>query len=114
MPGGQMEEFVPEAEAAGGFDPLGIIRAASDLASTAMTGQELTWLATELTALGQGRSSLWFEGGDHRFDAVTWPASCPLAWRPPTSSGPTRPLSSGLSRRAASRSCAVARTCCAT
>ena len=67
-----MEEFVPEAEAAGGFDPLGIIRAASDLASTAMTGQELTWLATELTALGQGRSTLWFDGGDHRFDDVTW------------------------------------------
>ncbi len=67
-----MEEFVPEADAAGGFDPLGILRAASDLAATAMTGQELTWLATELAALGQGRSTLSFEGGDHRFDDVTW------------------------------------------
>ncbi len=67
-----MEDFVPEAETAGGFDPFGILRATSDLATTALTGQELKWLADELTAIAQGRSTLWFEGGDRRFEDATW------------------------------------------
>ncbi|HEY6278162.1 MAG TPA: alpha/beta fold hydrolase [Streptosporangiaceae bacterium] len=70
-----MEDFAPGAETAGGFDPSGMLRAAGDLVTAAAAGQELAWLGDELMAIAEGRSSLWFDAGDHRFDDPAWQAN---------------------------------------
>jgi polyhydroxyalkanoate synthase len=72
-----MEEYAadPQPAPGDGIDPLGMLRVAGDLTATAVSREQLQWLASELTAIAQGRSTLLLDQGDHRFDDATWQAN---------------------------------------